>query len=75
MTSKKQKKVAYNLLNNIYGGFFFKKKNENILLFRSRLFNEPMFEYYNGVLKFKDELLFNSIFCFDFLGITYIVYI
>ena len=60
MISKKQKKIVYNLFNDVYGGFFF-KRNDNTLLFYSRIFNELMFECQNNTLKFNDELLFNSI--------------
>jgi hypothetical protein len=60
MTSRKQEKAVYDLFFDIYGGFFFKRE-DYILKFFSRRFNEHMFDYNNGDLIFKDELLFNSI--------------
>lgn len=60
MIERKQEKALYDLFFDIYGGFFFKREGQ-VLKFFSRRFNEHMFDYDDGDLIFKDELLFNSI--------------
>lgn len=60
MSNEQKNKILHNFFIDIYGGFFYKKNNDSVEIF-SRKFNEMLFVIQNQELKFKDELLFNSI--------------
>ena len=53
-------KNLHNFLIDIYGGLYYKKDND-LINFYSRRFEDKLIIIDDGELKFKDELLYNSL--------------